>query len=585
MAKNCSRLQFFFTILAILLIVLPAYVLNVGRPSPLRSMESICMQTCSETWIAVSEGHTDALLIPLWNNGQPRLNKPPMLVWLTLGVWKIMGLTPGDASITELALGARMVTIILLCGGLLGIIWIGWRLYDEQTGLLGALICGTFFLMIKQSHYATYDAQMMGWATLGAAAGISAAATREWCRFPLRRWLLCALFMAGAVMTKGPVATVWVLIPVSLAISLLPGKKVYRIAGLILALAAAAMLCAPWFIYTLHHVAGTGAALIDEYKPDDVDQFRPVYYYASIVLLILPWTLWAWQSLRFAWNGNVICASGRAVRRLRIPLLWFLIEITFLCVWPMRHQRYLVPILPSIALMLSVFFTQKLWIQNKLPLSKGDAWPFYTLIPMFIFASFALPLFLLFQQELVTAGILDEIQVAGTPTAAIIVMFFVLLFLSTAGWLTLRRYHWKKTTILIGLWFATATAFMFYGYSLAPHQKYEQELEAYHLRHLIQRTPVYYLPGMRDGQRIRPDDGLAIYAQTIIRPLSADQLTTNQLPDPKAFILADRYHPLRRSLLNNNPQTAFFLCVDDGSTDWFVYRFASLPSESVPVEK
>ena len=170
--KSRSRITTFLLLAATLLVVLPPFVVDVGHPSPVRSMESICMHTSLETWVRQRGGETDAWWNPSWDGGEIRIEKPPLLVWLNMAAWS--GLDPAEARMEDLALRARLMNILVVLIGLGALFGIGVTLYDRTTGGMAALITGSGYLLIKQSHSATYDAQLMGWATLAVALGIAA---------------------------------------------------------------------------------------------------------------------------------------------------------------------------------------------------------------------------------------------------------------------------------------------------------------------------------------------------------------------------------------------------------------------------
>src|SRR5215510_9807487 len=93
----------------ILVAMLAAYSINVGRPSPDRSMEKICMASSQETWMRQRSGETSAWKTPTINGGELRIQKPPLLIWLNIAAWS--DIDPETAQVDELAFRARLVTI------------------------------------------------------------------------------------------------------------------------------------------------------------------------------------------------------------------------------------------------------------------------------------------------------------------------------------------------------------------------------------------------------------------------------------------------------------------------------------------
>lgn len=526
---NPQGIRTVFILCAILLFVLPPYVVFMGRPSPVRSMETICMQTSQETWLRMKAGEPMAWWNPTWDGGVIRIEKPPLLVWLNLIAWQ--GYEPESATIEQLAFGSRLMTVLVVLIGLAAVYWIGLMLRNRYTGALAALITGSTFLLIKQTHYATYDAQLMGWATLAVALGVRALQHRnpqEGAARSLLFWVLAGAALGATLLTKGPVGAVWVLAPLVTAVILLSRRPARDAAGLLLAAAIGVLMLLPWYLHTLDLQSAALSTLADEYKPVDTDQFRPLYYYAGLVVLVFPWTFWWIASLVEPFRRR---GGGRARF---FPWLWFVLPFLFVSAWPMRNARYLVPLLPSVGLMCAVYLDQVLAegargrVQVRL---LRVFWSLAAVLSVLLSALIAL------QSHLMKWGMLEEYYVEGISAWGAVAGGVGLLLICAAGFrwsaLPLR----KMSFVWVGVWMVALGTFGYYGYSLAGHQDYPWQTEAERFTQIVGDAPVYYLYEAEREKPPKPEMGFAIYSFRLIRPISMKHLAALRRNGEPFFLL------------------------------------------------
>ena len=518
------------------------------------------MQTSIETWLRVHERDSTAWWNPSWDGGIIRINKPPMLVWLNLFAW--MDLSPETATMEQLCFRARSMSILLILAGLLATCWIGLSLRDLPTGLLSMLISGTFFLLIKQSHYATYDAQMMGWSTLAAACGIAAIhplSPKSINRTDWLLWVLCGLFLGGSLMTKGPVGAVWVLTPLVVTMLCSPGKRIRVIMGILLSAAIGGALLTPWILHTIAIKAQTLTTLTDVYVPIDSDQFRPVYYYLALAALVFPWSFWWIPS----WLHPFRNTTNR--RLLFIPWCWFLLSFLFLCAFPMRNQRYLVPLLPAAGLMTALYLRDR-WLTAPGPRRPSPA--AYTFWGIALTVSIGLAAFIILQPTLLRNNIIDQLEITDISALAVSGAAVLLCVICWAGFHALRHRRYQLHFYLIGGWMIALTSFAYYGYSLAPHQKYDYRDQAETLTRLTQSTPVYYLRTFETNALPVPEAGFAMFAKKVIRPLQPDAIASTPRP---LWLLVPAQSAAASAFQNQHLQPVTTLQDDDHT--WTLLQF------------
>jgi 4-amino-4-deoxy-L-arabinose transferase-like glycosyltransferase len=270
-------------------------------------------------------------------NGRPFLEKPPLsyaAAALSLRLW------PGRPETA-----VRIPSALFCLGTLLCTFWIGRRLCDPLTGLLAACILGTSRAFLELGHTCLVDAGLVFWSTLAVAAGL------EGDRRDQRRWwLLSALGVGGAFLSKGPVG---LLLPgVALGGFLLWERRGHLLRGLPWAwmLLLVVVLAGAWlgplskagylqaYVEEHHRRLGSG---VEHAGP-------PTFYLVRVWEDFAPWSgllpfLAAWLWVR-----------GRAgVLPLRLPLAWFLGCLLLLSIPSSKRGLYLLPAFPALAVMLA----------------------------------------------------------------------------------------------------------------------------------------------------------------------------------------------------------------------------------------
>ncbi len=507
MGRLPAPLRMVLLLAALVLLLLPPYLAFAGRPDPNRSMEKICMLTSQETWYRLRAGEAGAWKTPSLNGGVPRIEKPPLLVWLNLLAWR--DLDPATATVEDLAGRARAVTSFLVMLAVVAACWGGCTLGGRRAGLLAGLVTGSMFLAVKQGHYATYDPQVMGWAALAVAAGL-------WAIQPVRPegpgrrhlwgWLIAGVAMGGGVMTKGPMALAHVLLPLGWVLAFTPWRRVRNIAGLLAAVAVCGALSAWWYWHAAHVVAGADSRFAQEYLAKDLDQRRPIYQYLLMVGFVFPWTLW-WI---LSWFQPFRKAESAAVRR---PALlawgWFFTAFTVTALWPMRNERYLAPLLPAAGVMCALWLSARHEQFRSVPAPTWlrRIWD-WTWIVLAVVAALALPFFLL-HDRLLARGVLKEPLLAGVSPLAAVAAALALLGLCWGGWRLARRQAYMPAAALLGVWMVVFTTLGYAGYSQSPSQQYVYRADAERLADACRGVPAVVLKeggtvaqGMTQGFRI-----------------------------------------------------------------------------------
>lgn len=336
----------------IVLLLWPALGMDLEKRDITRIMESNCLVRSQSMWLGMHGAPGAETGLRAWlvasQNGRPTVTKPPMLLWLNQLAW--IGLEPGAATPEELVWRARLVSAVM-AGLMLGAIYgIGLLLQGRTLGAVAALAAGgMFWFFQRQARTASYDIHLAAWATMAVAAGLWATELGESAPSRARQvggWVLAGVFLAAGWLTKGPLALVWVGLPLAAIALALPERRVRTLLGLGGAVALAVALVAPWYAYVLWHVGSAEETFLREYRAAR-QEAQPFFYYVALLGLVFPWTLWLAGGLAVPWLDR---EPPRQTRW--IPWLWFVVGFVFFSIPEAKQQRYILPIVAPAALLI-----------------------------------------------------------------------------------------------------------------------------------------------------------------------------------------------------------------------------------------
>jgi len=277
-------------------------------------------------------------------NGEPYAHKPPLLFWLLMAGWKVLGVSDAWTRILPVVLSGLS---LLLVHRLAGRLWPG----VEGVGRFAAVIAGGTLWWAAFQNLVMFDL-LLTCCVLLALNGLADAAAGNGAARP---WAWVSMGLALGVLAKGPVAFLAVL-PVALAgpwwhvsARLAPGSW-YR--ALALACLGAVLLVMLWLVPAV--LAGGEAyaqsLLWDQTAHRIVTSFahqRPWWWYLPLLpALALPWFIWppAWRAAREALD-----MPGGA----RFCLAWAVLAFVAFCAVSGKQPHYLLPLLPAPALLVA----------------------------------------------------------------------------------------------------------------------------------------------------------------------------------------------------------------------------------------
>ena len=280
-------------------------------------------------------------------NYEPRWQKPVLYYWLTSATYFVTGANE---------LGARFWAAIAGIGLVLVTAAAGRRWYDETTGLLAGAIVATNFGYFSIGRMALPDLPLTFCITLAIWAALVSTLEQE--RSPRKFVILAAVGLGAGFLMKGPVGLlipVLVILPVLMierrSIGLNPADIVL---GFLIMLAIAM----PW--YVLMFIRHGNEYLQSFFVGDNFERFatdrfndpRPWWFYIPVVAGgLLPWT-----PLALVWLGPItqFLRGRRSVGTIDLRLLlWAVLPLMFYSISVGKQPRYVLPVLPPLALLLA----------------------------------------------------------------------------------------------------------------------------------------------------------------------------------------------------------------------------------------
>jgi 4-amino-4-deoxy-L-arabinose transferase-like glycosyltransferase len=326
--------------LPLLLLAALTFFAGLGRGAITDSDEAFYAESSREM---VASGDW---LTPYYNY-EPRFQKPVLYYWLTSATYLVVGASE---------LGARLWAALAGVGLVLVTAAAGRRWYDESTGLLAGAIVATNFGYFSIGRMALPDLPLTFCITLAIWAALVSTLEQE--RSPRQFVIMAALGLGLGFLMKGPVGLiipVLVIVPVLAierrSIALTPSDIVL---GFLVMIAVAV----PWYVamWITHGNAYLQSFFIgDNFERFATDRFndpRPWWFYLPVVAGgLLPWT-----PLALVWLGPIaqFLTRRRDIGTIDLRLLlWALLPLIFYSVSVGKQPRYVLPVLPPLALLLA----------------------------------------------------------------------------------------------------------------------------------------------------------------------------------------------------------------------------------------
>lgn len=283
--------------------------------------------------------------------GQPYLDKPPLLYWLVMGSYRAFGVHDWVA---------RLVPAVAVHGCVLLTHFFGRRLFGAKAAVWAAIILALAPGFVGVGRLLVLDGLLALWVTLSLLAAFEAI------RGPVLRsgwWLLAAVACAFGILTKGPVALV-LFVPPLAAYRWLARPPARVGAGAWSCFAAVvSALTLPWYIGICMRTPGFARHFLWEHNVvrffAPFDHLQPFWFYLPVLAAgLLPASLWAVGFLRFLFSTDPAAAARRS------PALgWTLLSggwcVLFFSLSGCKLATYVLPAFPPLALALGCYMAQR----------------------------------------------------------------------------------------------------------------------------------------------------------------------------------------------------------------------------------
>jgi 4-amino-4-deoxy-L-arabinose transferase-like glycosyltransferase len=274
--------------------------------------------------------------------GEPRLNKPPLMYWMTAGFFRFAGTTQSPAL-------ARLPNAIFGTALLLAILGFGGRLVGRRPAFLAALIAGTSHLFLCFGRLCETDIPLACFEAVSLFALYAAIRTP----FGSRWWWLSGLAAGLGFMVKGPAALFLPLAAGATFLFLSPdARQALRPARVIVWLLLVLAIACPW--YALVFLTGASPAASSDIRYElgallkhSAHAGTPAFYLYTLPAALLPWGLLLPLAVVALWR------KARHHAAVRFLLAWLLSSLVVMSAVKSRQTHYATLLLAPSALLMA----------------------------------------------------------------------------------------------------------------------------------------------------------------------------------------------------------------------------------------
>jgi 4-amino-4-deoxy-L-arabinose transferase-like glycosyltransferase len=283
-----------------------------------------------------------------WFNDQPRFEKPPLLYWLQLPFFVLLG----D---TETA--ARMPSVLAGLAAALAIFAMLRESVSVRAGLLGAAVLATSFRFVLYARQGLTDVPVTAAITVALWA-MSRAVTREQGRASAYLAWVC---VGAAILLKGPVGLFAPLIWTAWALWSAGRQGFWRTRPIVGPLIAA-LVALPWYaaMIALHGRrfvdVALGYEIVARYLSADFPgKDRGFFYFWGAWLGDgAPWSLFLIPAVWWGYANRDSLHAGEK-RLLQLAVIWFMAVLLLFSLSQYKLPHYILPAYPAMALAIGLF--------------------------------------------------------------------------------------------------------------------------------------------------------------------------------------------------------------------------------------
>ncbi len=319
----------------------------------------------ARNFISAREMLTDNSWILTTMNGEARYQKPPLPTWIT----SVFGFIFGMNSVLAL----RWPAILFVAGIGISTYLLSTKLeLSKSHGLINGFIAITSFYIIGITIEAPWDIYTHGFMLMALYQLFIMLKDQK---TSVLRSLLFVLFLAGSVLSKGPVSLYVLFLPFIIAYGIAFRYKgdILHFLKLISLLVFGIVLGGWWYMHV--RVADPETFLkIAERETSNWSSYnvRPFYYYWSFFIQSGIWTIPALISLIYPYLKPRVSN----LKTYQFSFLWTILAVVLLSIIPEKKSRYLMPVLIPLAYNIG-FYIEYLIREFKNLKSKKETFPVY----------------------------------------------------------------------------------------------------------------------------------------------------------------------------------------------------------------
>ena len=337
---------------------LPLFLELLGHGQAKAMMELFNLVPIRE---AYRDGHW---LIPTLG-GMPRMEKPPLPVWIPAALAVLFH--------TDNLWVVRLPSVLLGLATCWATYAIGCLVSrDRRLGLFAAIALASMVVFIRQARMASYDIYGTAFTTLGFL-GLLAAA-----EYPKRWWVwsgLGGVALGLAVLSKGPIPPMYVLVPFGLWLLWEHRKNSRCWWGILLALIVSIAVFTPWLVaaaISYHSQYGGNAWHIWTRQARRYVTVLPDtrWYYLAMIAWVFPWTPPLIAGLALPFLPTQSSPPPTAQERRSRWLFWIVLVVglMLLTIPAQKKQRYALQNFPFAALLLAAVWQEFVRLKKNLEL-------------------------------------------------------------------------------------------------------------------------------------------------------------------------------------------------------------------------
>jgi hypothetical protein len=295
--------------------------------------------------------------------GEPYLDKPPLMYWLVGISYRFLGAQNWSARlIPALAIHACILLSYLF----------GRRILSERGAFWGALLLAVAPGFVTIGRLLVLDGLLAFCITLSLLAAFEAI-RRE--RLRLGWWLVSAAACGLGILTKGPVALLLVLPPLWLFRRFAGKTCIIKPSQALVYLGVALGLSLPWYIAICVRLPHFAYHFLWEHNVvrflAPFDHLRPIWFYGPVLIGgLIPAVFFLIPFLRFLCSGRVE-AGKRRPAELGFVLLAGCWCVAFFSLSGCKLPTYIMPAFPPLCLALGFYVANSPWRETRWPAAVG----------------------------------------------------------------------------------------------------------------------------------------------------------------------------------------------------------------------